>query len=249
MVFPFTKYRQLSSVEAQRFIESIEEMIEQECSARTVFIGESCVNLEKGWQKAIDQNANFLKEANAYRELLRNARLNKSIPLTHDENTQRYQTSSRFLRQCHELLTSDPNKCERQHLITGPITRQGVRVLSEILDIQYQDQSRVYVRLNPRHRHSTVVNLDEAHGHLLLGVVHNHNTYGPESTKPSGEDLDNQKRFVKQGWYAVAGIFSEDGYVRFFSTCKDFEFEVYGKGVELIEDAAREKVFKIDLDI
>jgi hypothetical protein len=48
--------------------------------------------------------------------------------------------------------------------------------------------------------------------------------------------MNYQKRLEAGGYNAIGGIFTRDGQIRFFSHKLPFMVEVYGKGVEQIED-------------
>ena len=78
-------------------------------------------------------------------------------------------------------------------------------------------------------------------------MAHNHVMHGLDSTRPSNVDLANQDRFVKIGWDAIGGIFSIDGYARFFSTASDFDFSLFGAGAAIVSDAPRETIIKLEV--
>lgn len=69
-------------------------------------------------------------------------------------------------------------------------------------------------------------------GHALHGVFHSHRMQGPRSVTPSAVDRRHQERLERSGYPVVPAIFSDDGYVRFFTLVQPFTLEVYGKGVE-----------------
>jgi hypothetical protein len=48
------------------------------------------------------------------------------------------------------------------------------------------------------------------------------------------------------GCNCLGGIFSLDGYVRFFKENQRFDIDVYGKGTEKIADKSNYKIFKIN---
>jgi hypothetical protein len=55
-------------------------------------------------------------------------------------------------------------------------------------------------------------------------------------------------RFCAIGWHEViGGIFSLDGFFRAFSTARDFTFQPYGKGAEIVSQSPRETIKKIDV--
>jgi hypothetical protein len=77
-------------------------------------------------------------------------------------------------------------------------------------------------------------------------MFHSHIMHGAASTRPSGVDIANQQRFVAIGWTdVIGGIFSLDGYVRLFSTARDFSVSLYGNGADIKSDTPREKIIKL----
>ena len=90
-----------------------------------------------------------------------------------------------------------------------------------------------------------MINLTENFGHHVLGVFHSHTSNGPESTTPSSIDHNFMQRMAKIGCHCLGGIFSLDGYVRFFKESESFDIDIYGKGVEKIADKSHYKIFKI----
>ncbi len=156
----------------------------------------------------------------------------------------RFSISTLFLNICHRYLISDKSQFERAHLVTGPITTDGVRVLSQLEKVKFDKQSAVYVRADPTETHQKIVTLTDVDGHLPLAMFHGHNMTGADGTKPSDTDIAYQDRQAKIGCDAIGGIFSLDGYVRFFSTANDISVDVYGSGAKLISNEPREQVFK-----
>ena len=143
-----------------------------------------------------------------------------------------------------KYLTSDPRRNERLHIVTGTITENGTRVLSRIEKVKFEKQSRTYVRAEREDSHKKIVSLDEEHGHPVLALFHSHISKGASSTNPSQIDIATLERHHKIGVECIGGIFSLDGFVRFYSL-KDFEIEVYGKGVEKVQDDPTHKIYKI----
>lgn len=164
-------------------------------------------------------------------------------------STLEFSASTRFLRECWEYLTNDPNHHERMHLVTGPITTCGVRVLSQIEKLTLEQQSTTYVRVNPAASHKRILRLTGEEGHEILAAFHCHPMTGPKGTAPSGTDIDYQERQAKIGCDAIGGIFTRDGFVRFFSTSNDIRVDIYGSGWELISSGKREFVFKLPIGV
>jgi hypothetical protein len=72
----------------------------------------------------------------------------------------------------------------------------------------------------------------ERHGSLLCAYLHMHPGRGNASTSPSSVDLSCQRRLEKGGYPVIGGIFSRDGYLRFFSDQPLFDVSLSGKGVD-----------------
>src|SRR5579863_7422824 len=79
--------------------------------------------------------------------------------------------------------------------------------------------------------HNLLIKLEQ-YGHKFLAHFHSHPGKGPEATHPSGTDQNFQRRLEQGGHLALMAIFSRDGYIRFMRSDRNFDLEIYGKGVE-----------------
>lgn len=229
--------------EAQDLGRELEDRIEAEARKRLDAMRTTIATLDKGWQDRLQQGAAFVMEAATLRHALRSVQPNGIGP---ELPALRLQASSLFLKDCRDLLTSDPNGHERLHLVSGTISDDGVRVMSRIIPVAMDEASPAYVRAAPSDTHKKIVQLVEDHGHPLLAMFHSHMMRGAECTRPSATDIANQDRFCAIGWDTVlGGIFSLDGYLRLFSTAHTFTVSIYGKGAEIITDTPRQKVIKL----
>ena len=140
----------------------------------------------------------------------------------------RFMVSSLFLDRCFRELTADEK--EQFFFITGSEVG-GVSVLDQKIEFEHQRRSVVGVTGDMAATHELLIHLEQF-GHRLLAHFHSHPGLGPMSTRPSGVDKKFQGRLERAGYPAVAGIFSRDGYVRFFRLDDDFELEMHGTGVE-----------------
>jgi len=229
--------------QARTFCREFEQRIELESCNRIAAIATTISALPEDWQISIEQDMAFVRHATVVRDAMRRVRL--VTPQLHPETRLRLQVSTLFLADSAKYLIGDPRGRERMHLVTGVIAPDGTRVLSRMEKLTYDEQNPAYVKAAAGQTHKQLVDL-ERDGHALLAVMHSHITHGAESTRPSPTDIANQERFVRIGWDdAIAGIVSLDGFVRLFSTAKDFDLDVYGNGVERISDAPREKILKL----
>lgn len=139
----------------------------------------------------------------------------------------RFAVSSLFLHECFREVTADEN--EQMYFVTG-MEVEGVFVLDQRADFLKEKRTFGAVVADTRSTHRLLIKLEQFR-HRLLGHIHSHPGFGPDSTRPSGTDHDFQKRLETAGHVAVAAIFSRDGFVRFFRLDNNFEIEVFGNGV------------------
>jgi hypothetical protein len=229
--------------EAKDFARKLEQQVETVTRRRIADITTTFEALTPGWEDRLENGAAFVREAAAVLHAIRTVR---KYGLPREEPTLSIQVSSLFLKDCHAVLTADPRGHERLHLVSGTVSDQGVRVLSRIIEVEADESSAAYVRAAPADTHKKIIQLVERDGHELHAMFHSHIMRGAASTRPSGVDLANQGRFVEIGWTdVIGGIFSLDGYVRLFSTARDFSLSLYGNGVDIQSDSPREKILKL----
>lgn len=118
----------------------------------------------------------------------------------------------------------DENAC----YCTGVI-HQGNHVPLSVIGFKLEHQSAVRVTGSPISIYEALDTLDN-YGHTMLLQCHKHPGRGIDCCYPSSLDLQNHKALEEV--YPVVGIiFVEDGYFRFFSSGRDFQVQIYGKGV------------------
>ena len=230
------------------FLEKHKLMMLKECLAHSQKLGKISEKFESNWQKRIMDKASYIVGITKGREALHNAilEIKKSrIPTLSKRLSPRYQISSLFLRDCYHYLKADPQKNERIHLVTGTITAEGTKVLSRMEKLKYDRQSPAYVKADKVDSHQKIISLAEEFGHNVLAVFHSHTSHGISSTSPSTIDHHFLRRMAQIGCHCLGGIFSMDGYVRFFKEEGGFDIDVYGKGAEKIADNSNYKIFKI----
>lgn len=111
------------------------------------------------------------------------------------------------------------------------LRRGNLRTLEQLIEIRQDRQSRVHASFDMSDWTRVFTMVDE-HGQALHAIFHSHRFQGPPS--PSADDR-NVQRVLEQAYPAIQAIFSEDGYVRFFSNARKFAVAIHGKGVETIE--------------
>jgi len=235
-----------SNTSAVDLLAEVEQLLAAKCNESALDLKSISQKIDEDWEKNIRDKTSFIIEVNKGREALKEVisaqKKNKKIKLC--KKQPQYQISSLFLKECWEYLSSDPEKKERLHLVTGTITDDGVRVLSKMEKLQYSTQSAAYVKADNIDAHTKIITLSEKYGHLLLAMFHSHISNGLNSTSPSSIDKSFMERMEKLGIECIGGIFSLDGFVRFFSV-RNFEIDVYGKGVKKIQDKPCQKIFQM----
>ncbi len=154
----------------------------------------------------------------------------------------KYMSDSLFLRDCYHYLMQAGIRGKRGRFadepewacaVTGP--RLGeVRVLDRLVMVKIAYQSAGGIRLSTDGLQEALIGLQEE-GHSLHGIFHSHRMHGPGGAHPSHTDLDTQEHILEAAYPAIQGIFTEDGYIRFFSFKRPFDVDIYGKGVEHVD--------------
>lgn len=153
-----------------------------------------------------------------------------------------YVISSLFLYDCYKSLVKQKPRAgeiERMGYVTG-VKTDNKCVLTKILQPEFAHQSGVRVCAEDNSSHQIFLMLED-YGHGLYGWFHNHPGTGEYATFPSHIDHETQERLNRGGYLAIGGIFSRDGFVRFFGV-KNAAIIVSGKGVKRIN----EYLFKLD---
>ena len=146
----------------------------------------------------------------------------------------RYLFSSMFVAEIFDYL-DDGTPDEKFCYCTGVIDKKTNTILpAKLLGPEMSVRNPGYVKGDPCSIHSVLSELDEWH-HAMLAQCHMHPGAGPDSTHPSSIDLRNHLG-LEANYPVIGAIFVRDGFVRFFSAEKEFEVEVYGKGVRKIAD-------------
>ena len=142
-----------------------------------------------------------------------------------------YLVSSLFLQDSFKVLNQ--RAVESLHFITGPEIGE-IKVLDRIVNFELEQQNTVYAKANSESIRRVLIQLNE-YKFKLWGYFHIHPGSGASSTFPSSTDLTLAKLLDRGGYEAIGAIFSRDGFVRFFSQ-KQFKIQVYGGGVEKINE-------------
>lgn len=140
----------------------------------------------------------------------------------------RYIVSARLLCDCFRHLNRDLHK---ESIVDISGIRFGEVIVMERMEVmEHESASAVHARTMLLPTFRTMMTID-AYGGLLAGVFHVHPGVGADATMPSPADLADQARRERAGMKSIGGIFSRDGFIRFFSCDMPFRVQVIGKGV------------------
>jgi proteasome lid subunit RPN8/RPN11 len=106
-----------------------------------------------------------------------------------------------------------------------------VATVERLLPLKLDASEYAYARANDDHVIKVLAAID-AYGSQLTAYFHSHPGSGPEANHPSSVDLANQERLERGGFHTVGGIFSRDGYLRFFTRKLAFHITITGKGID-----------------
>ena len=200
-------------------------MVDSEIIRFVSDIKESASHLDK--VKARTAFDSLLKMAD-----VQNMLSNAEEVLKNQKSTPTYLVSSWFLHKCYRYLMS--YDVEALHFVTG-MEIEGGFTLDKMIKVGMSRQTPVSAVGDITSTHQALLKI-ESYGHRLVACFHSHPSCGPGATIPSSTDIDYQARQENGGYVAIGGIFSRDGYFRVFSLDIPFKLEVYGKGVQRIND-------------
>ena len=72
------------------------------------------------------------------------------------------------------------------------------------------------------------------YGLLPLGYFHSHPGCGPRATRPSDTDRQTQAIMEESGSKIIGGIFSRDGFVRFYANDWEPDIRIVGKQIRKV---------------
>jgi hypothetical protein len=143
-----------------------------------------------------------------------------------------------LLDDCRKQLLTGPD--EQIGYLTG-VECQGFRFMNRFIKLAPEHSSVAYVKGEFTSSHNTLINMDK-HGNPLQAWIHNHPGTGQAATHPSNTDYAHQERLERAGYKAI-GIILARGHdypkctlVRTFTNKLKYKIEIYGKGVEQIDE-------------
>lgn len=130
---------------------------------------------------------------------------------------------------------------ESLHLMSGIVLGEEI-ILDMIISVKLAYSSIGGVRADPDDNLKKLVLLDD-YGFALYAVFHIHPSDGLRSSHQSPIDEKFQETMERGGYKSILGIFSRDGFLRFYRTKDDFKIKIIGKGLEVIDE--KSKIYKI----
>lgn len=140
--------------------------------------------------------------------------------------------SSLTLRQAFRICSASAD--EAMVFVVGIETARGTRYGLSVVQVGHTSQSPVSAEAAMVDSHRLSIRAHEAK-HPIVAILHTHPGRGAGATTPSAIDLRTHTAW-EQAWPLVGGIFSRDGYLRFFSAGTPFEVEVCGNHMERVGD-------------
>ena len=148
--------------------------------------------------------------------------------------------NSMMLQECFDRATETED--ENIVLVTG--SRIGrLRCLERVVPVSLQAQSAVGAVTDASSLAEGYVGLYE-YGLMPAACFHSHPGYGIEATHPSGTDMETQTLFERSGGTILGGIFSRDGYIRFYAKGDEPNVQVVGKKVEEV----KKNLYRLDVE-
>jgi hypothetical protein len=139
-----------------------------------------------------------------------------------------YVVSTRLLTEAFRFLNEDR---QNESLVdVSGIKLDNMIFVERLESLEHDRKNSVYAKSNLNSTFRALMKI-EKFGGLLAGVFHIHPGSGPGANLPSSIDLHDQNRREKVGMKAIGGIFSRDGYIRFFSKNLKFSIRIIGKGI------------------
>jgi len=103
--------------------------------------------------------------------------------------------------------------------------------IERLIELELDQSELGYAKANDKFSSKALIEL-EKYGTLLTCYFHAHPSKGINSNMPSDIDYSYHKRLESGKYNTIGGIFSRDGYLRFFSDKLQYKISISGKGVE-----------------
>jgi proteasome lid subunit RPN8/RPN11 len=127
------------------------------------------------------------------------------------------------------------NECQTESILYGIGSQySNLYTIERLVPLKMETSGIAYACADAASSAKVLIDL-EPYGSLLTGYFHTHPGRGPGANRPSSVDLANQAQLEQGNYHTIGGIFSRDGYVRFFTDQLKFTASISGKGVEHVQ--------------
>lgn len=167
----------------------------------------------------------------------------KSLPADTPETKDRepvYVINSLMLYDCFNILTQ--TESENLHAITGSVVG-NVRSLERVVPLSLSTQNPVGAVADNESLVGQLIHLNDF-GMRPLAYFHSHPGSSVSATCPSGTDRRTQSMMEQSGSDIIGGIFSRDGFIRFYANGFTPNVKVIGKKVRRI----KKNVYKLEIE-
>jgi hypothetical protein len=143
-----------------------------------------------------------------------------------------------LLEDCRKQLITGPD--EQIGYLTG-VECQNTRFMNRFIKLAPEHSSVAYVKGEFSSSHNALMEM-EKRDHRMLAWIHNHPGTGQAATHPSSTDYAHQERLERAGYKAIGIILARGRdypkctLVRTFTHKLPYKIEIYGKGVEQINE-------------
>ena len=148
--------------------------------------------------------------------------------------------NSLFLKDCFHYLTKTED--EGLHLVTG-CAFDNLRSLERIVPLNLSEQSVGGANAENASLVDALIQIHD-HGLLPLAYFHSHPGYGASATNPSHIDRQTQGTMERGGSKVIGGVFSRDGFIRFYANRTEPSIRVVGKRVREVS----RNVYKLEIE-
>ncbi len=211
---------------------AIAKRLERETSLRRdqrqVLTTSICNDVKRGNTKQVVRGLGRLDQIDSELELLGSIHQTSESTL-HQRHS--FVFSSAMLLESFRLCVAKPE--EGMHFILG-VDLDGSLVGTQIVSFPYASRSIAGASGVHEATHAIAIQAHEF-GHRIIAIIHSHPGSGKGANHPSHVDMKTHETWEKTH-DIVGGIWSRDGYLRFFSADKVFDARVIGSRIQRIED-------------
>lgn len=179
-------------------------------------------------------------------------RSKKTSPFQRNSKKVRFFVDSVTLNESYKYVCPDTIHAGNQgfrevfHYTSGLQIGRRAFVINHLVPVTFSRQTAGGVRVADSSNILALEHLDQV-GLPLVCHFHSHPGFGPNANHPSGTDLRFQSRLESAGHIAIGGIFSRDGYLRFFAgDGTPFVVVVRGKRIKKVQENVYKLEFSVD---